>query len=80
MIIRHRVKTRMQLICYPLMSTCSKRAITRIKKKWGHPVTYTPRATLVERLSRELGMTYDQVIDQLFKERDFLLKYRRYYG
>jgi hypothetical protein len=69
----------MELILYPRLNLRSKRAILRTKKRWGHPVRYSPRQVLVERLAEELQMTPDQVLSQLQKERDFLLENIRYF-
>jgi hypothetical protein len=63
----------MELILYPRLSTRSKRAITRRKKKWGHPYHYSPRGDLLERLSSETGMSIDEVYFQLQRERQYLL-------
>jgi hypothetical protein len=64
----------MILICYPKLSTRSRRAICKDKARWGKPYHYSPRGTLLQRLSRELGMSIQEVYQQLQKERAFLLK------
>lgn len=64
----------MELICYPLMSTCSRRALKRKNAKFGHRYHYNPRGNLLERLSRELGMTTDAIHAQLMRERAYLIK------
>jgi transposase len=69
----------MQLILYPKLSRDSKTALTREKKKWGHPYIYNPRGDLLERLMDETGWTLDEVYNQLQKEREYILKYRQYY-
>lgn len=69
----------MRLIIYPLLGTDSKRAITRVKKKWGHPYVYNPRAKLIQRIERELGWSKFDVIMQFRKERKFLIKNKIYY-
>jgi len=69
----------MNLKVYPLLSTRSKRAMLRVRKKWGHPYYYIPRHQLLVRLSSELGMTQQQVIEQVQEERKFLLKYHQYF-
>ena len=69
----------MELIIYPRLSDKSKKAIKRAKKKWGHPYRYTPRSILIARLCEELGFTKTQVIQQIKKEREYLLKYPQYY-
>ena len=70
----------MNLVIYPLLNTCSKRAIKRRKKKWGHWYQYEPRAILVQRLCAELGWSEEQVREQIRKEREFLLENKQYYG
>ncbi len=64
----------MQLLAYPLLSTCSKRAITRKKGAFGRTYQYVPRGRLLMRLSRELGMSKDKIYSQLMQEREYLLK------
>lgn len=68
-----------QLKLYPLLSTCSKRALRRTKKRWGHRYDYRPMPTLLNRLSVETGMTKEMVRDQLMQEREYILKYKQYY-
>lgn len=64
----------MKVLFYPRMSTNSKRALVRTKRRGGRPYTYFPRITLITRLQREFGLSQSQVIDQLFAEREALLK------
>lgn len=64
----------MELIIYPRLSTRSRRAISRNKGRYGRPYQYRPRITLIDRLAEELGWTYEQVIDQIYAEREYLLK------
>jgi len=64
----------MELKLYPMLGTDSKRALVRRFKKFGHPYHYSPRGDLLERLSRQTGMTMEQVYNQLHRERLFLLK------
>lgn len=64
----------MKLIVYPLLSTRSRRSFSRKKTKWGHPHFYQPRIDLLARLSYELGMTKEGVLDQIAKEREYVLK------
>ena len=45
----------------------------RVTKKWGHPYKYKPRGNLLLRLSKETGMTIEQVYIQLMSERQQLL-------
>lgn len=66
----------MELLFYPKLSTCSRRAITRRTRqthKGPQPYTYRPRGTLLVRLARENGMTVGQVWAQLDQEREYLL-------
>ncbi|ELS04920.1 hypothetical protein Xen7305DRAFT_00046560 [Xenococcus sp. PCC 7305] len=70
----------MKLIIYPLLSTCSKRAIRKVKKKWGHPNYYEPRITLVKRLSATLGWSEDKVRQQISEERYFLIEHDQYFS
>lgn len=67
----------MVLIAYSRMCTCSKRAMARAKTRHGRPYQYRPRITLIQRLSTELGMNYEQVLDRIDREREYLLN-RRY--
>lgn len=68
----------MQLICFPLLQTKSKRLIQkRIKAKRGFTTIYykyRPKAELVERLAQELGITEEQVRTQIKTERLYLLQ------
>ncbi len=63
----------MRLKIYPLLSTCSKRAFIKTKQRWGKPYQYSPRGDLLIRLSRELNMTKEQVLDQIYEERRYIL-------
>lgn len=69
----------MDLIIYPRLSTCSKRAILKERKKWGHIYVYVPKKTLIDRLRSELGWSEQQVLDQIWAEREWLIKHRKYY-
>jgi len=64
----------MNLTLYPRLNTRSKKALTRKNGRWGKPYYYRPRGRLLERLARETGMTINQVLSQLEKEREYLLK------
>jgi hypothetical protein len=63
----------MNLTLYPRLSTRSKKALTRKNSYWGKPYVYIPRGTLLLRLSRETGLTLDQVRSQLEREREYLI-------
>jgi hypothetical protein len=60
-------------IAYARMGTRSRRAMVRTQKAFGRPYEYRPRITLVRRLSQELGLTLEQTLDQIQKEREFLI-------
>lgn len=64
----------MELRAYYLLSTRSRRAIVKTKSNFGKTYNYSPRGTLLERLSRELGMSKEKVYSLLMKEREILLK------
>lgn len=64
----------MAILLYPRLSTCSKRALMKTRKQWGHPYHYSPRSNLLQRLSDETGMTIEQVYHQLQAERIELLR------
>lgn len=64
---------------YSRLSTRSRRAILRQTKKWGHENIYFPRYQLVKNLMTEFNMTENEVLDQLQKEREFLLRFKKYY-
>jgi hypothetical protein len=64
----------MDLIAYHRLSTCSKRAISRRKTRFGRPYVYVPRGRLLTRLSKELGMSKSAIYNLLMEERDYLLK------
>ncbi|MBE9068865.1 hypothetical protein IQ260_19660 [Leptolyngbya cf. ectocarpi LEGE 11479] len=63
----------MVLIAYARMSTRSRRAMTRATTRYGRPYQYRPRITLVRRLATELNMSLEDVLDQIQKERHYLL-------
>ncbi len=69
----------MDLIIYPMLNLRSKKAITRIKKKWGHPYNYNPKYILISRLAEELGWSEDAVKQRIQEERAFLIKNIQYY-
>ena len=65
----------MQLILYPLLGTRSRRGIykTHRRNQAYQKTYYVPRYDLVLRLSRETGLTTNQVYQQMRRERDYLL-------
>ena len=66
----------MQLRAYYLLSTRSRRAIAKTKGRFGEAYQYSPRGTLLNRLSRELGLSISEVYSLLMQERDHILKSR----
>jgi len=64
----------MKLRAYYLLSTRSRRAIAKTKGCFGRTYNYSPRVTLLMRLSRELGMSRDAVYSLLMQEREYILK------
>lgn len=63
-----------EFILWPLLQTKSRNAIQRLRKRWGWHYIYKPRADLITRLSSQTGMTRQEVLLQLQRERNFLLK------
>lgn len=63
----------MELILYPKLSTCSRRAIRRVNGRWGTPYEYKPRGNLIRRLSEETGYSMEWVADRLMEERTYLI-------
>lgn len=70
---------RMQLKIYPRLNQRSKKAMLKQTKRWGHSYNYYPRERLIQRLQQELNMTRQQVLSQIYEEREFLLKHRQYF-
>jgi hypothetical protein len=64
----------MELVLYYRLGTKSKRALARQKTSWGNLYTYRPRGDLLERLSRETGLSIKEVTTQLHKERYEILR------
>jgi hypothetical protein len=64
----------MDLICYPLLGTRSRRALLRHKGRWGHRYQYSPKAALLHNLAEKLGWNIESVQQQLLQERAYLLK------
>lgn len=64
------------LLLYNRLSTRSRRALVKTKKQWGHAYEYRPRGTLLQRLSRETGMSIEDVYNQLMRERAQLISHQ----
>lgn len=69
----------MELKIYPLLGTPSKRAFVKEAKRYGRPYRYNPRYQLVQRLAKELNMSQNEVLDQIRKERAWVLEHRKYF-
>lgn len=62
---------------YPLLCTRSRRAISR--RYWrGKIYFYRPRGDLVKRLQEELGLSINEVREEIARERRILLRRRGY--
>jgi len=64
----------MNLLLYPLLSTCSKRSLLKTKNRGQRDYLYNPRGKLLERLATETGLSKAQVYEQLLQEREYLIK------
>ncbi len=64
----------MQLIIYPLLSTRYRRAMLRIGGRFGRYEIYVPRGHLLNRLEQQTGLSADAILEQVQKERNFLLQ------
>lgn len=62
------------LYLYGKLSTRSRRAIARIKRRNGQPYQYRPRGNLLRRLARETGWSVDQVYIRLMQERQTVIR------
>lgn len=69
----------MDLEIYSLLSKESQRAIKRVKKRFGRPYYYIPQARLVRRLAQQLQKSEEEIREQIAREREFLIEYKRYY-
>jgi hypothetical protein len=64
----------MDLICYFLLGTKSRRLMKKRSSRWGQKYHYQPREQLVKRLAFELKTTESYIREQLAKERLFILQ------
>ena len=69
----------MKLVIYPLLHRKSQLAMKRVKTYGGKRYSYSPRAQLLRRLSKELGMSLEAVREQIERERAFLIQYPGYF-
>lgn len=67
----------MNLIVYPLLRKKSKTAMLRVVnqrgKNRGHLYNYVPNGRLLNRLSTLLPLSKSEILDQVIKEREYLL-------
>lgn len=63
---------------YNSAGTRTKRAMRRPRNKWGHINFYYPRRDLILYWMDLFGWTEEEIIQQLSKERRYLVK--EYYG
>jgi hypothetical protein len=68
-----------QSTLYNLLQGKTQKRLARRKWRLGKPFQYKPNANLVRRLSKQLNISKDAVLDQLDDLRDYLLKYPQYY-
>lgn len=68
----------MQLVCYHLLGTDSKKALLRETGRFGNRYRYNPRGDLLARLGKELGWEPERVLQQLLAEREYLIKVTKF--
>lgn len=64
-----------KILLFDRLSACSRRALLKKKKRFGHPHKYSPQRRLLNRLSRETGLTPEEVLVQLRREKKLLSPY-----
>ena len=64
----------MELICYFLLGTKTRRLMTKKNSRGGKKYHYQPREQLIKRLASELKLTELTTREQILKERLFLLQ------
>ena len=67
----------MALDLYHRLGRKSKAALIRTKKKFGRKYFYRPRFPLLDRLSKETGLSMGEVALKLMEEREELLQVYR---
>jgi len=67
----------MALDLYHRLSRKSQAALVRTKKKFGRKYFYNPRFPLLDRLSKETGLSLGEVALKLMEEREELLQVYR---
>jgi hypothetical protein len=68
-----------QSTLYNLLQGKTRKRLARKKWRSGKTFQYAPNANLVRRLSKQLNISKDDVLDQLNDLREYLLKYPQYY-
>jgi hypothetical protein len=68
-----------QRTLYQLLHWRTQKRLARKKWRLGKTFQYAPNANLVRRLSKQLNISKDDVLDQLNDLREYLLKYPQYY-
>jgi hypothetical protein len=63
-----------EIILYHKLSTRSRRALLRTVNRRGKPNHYIPRGHLLQRLAQETGLGKAEILNQLFREREYLLR------
>lgn len=59
---------------YDLMNYVTKKRFTRINMRLGKERPYRPHGTLISNLKEKTGWDATRVVEQLHKERDYLLR------
>lgn len=64
----------MELKLYPLLSWKAKKRFAYRKFRYGKEVSYKPHGVLIKQLRQKTGMDAGDIVEQLKKERKYLLK------
>lgn len=59
---------------YPLLSTRSQRAMKRYDRFHKRFKPYKPRIQLVKRLNLKLGLSHEQILQEIAREQEILLR------
>lgn len=65
---------KMLLRAYPLLGTTSQRAMRRTVWRYGRSYQYIPRANLLIRIGKTLGISQNAAYKLLMTEREYLIK------
>ena len=69
----------MKFVIYPLLEHRSREAFIRFKTSFGHPYRYRPRNPLMRRLKAQTGLSEEQILNLIAKERAYIKQYRQYF-